>query len=846
MRIIYLYIIAVIAISFFTLFNYNDSENKNVLREEKGESAEALGHWFASRAFPFDNIQMSSYSRSFDEIKQKTILRTSAFPGNWECIGPMNFGGRTLCLAFNPQNPNTIYAGAASGGLWRSYSGGIGVNAWEPIATGFPVIGIGAIAINPNDSNEIYVGTGEVYNYQNTGTGFAVRTTRGTYGIGILKTIDGGITWTKSLDWQYDELKGVQDIVINPQNPNTIFVATSEGTYRSLDNGANWSLVHPVLMANDIAMNPIDTSMLFITAGNNFSANHGIYKSVNGGSTFSQVTTGLPLTWSGKVLLSISQSQPNIIYASIADQLVQVGFYKSVNYGDSWTLVNAEDVAKHQGWYSHDVAVRPDNPNEVICVGIDAWKSTNGCVTITQKSYWYNWDFSATPIGGPEGPPDYVHADIHHVYYHPSDYNIVYYATDGGIFRSDDAGETFEGQNGMYHTTQFYANFSNSATDSLFAIGGMQDNATAVYEGNPAMRRVIGGDGLSTAVDPTDDNIVYGSSQYLNIDKSTDKAQSFSGTGNPNGNVVCFAGPYVLSPSNTQVLYGGSDIVYKSTNGSNSWTGTNSNNPLDGNPVLAMEISSTNQNLVYAATAPTIIPQMGLYKTINGGNVWTDVTGSLPNRYLLDIAIDPVNNNIVFITLGGFGTAHLYKTINGGSTWTAFGVGLPDVPTNTITIDPLNTQVIYIGNDLGVFVSIDGGANWQPFNDGLYDATMIFDISISPSNRKLRSGTHGKGIYERYMLPPNITEVAQTNPAFDFNIYPNPASEFIVIRSAFGLNKKNDITIYDESLKKVAQTSFDNNTNGEYKINIAAYPSGIYFMNIISDKNSMVKKFIKK
>ena len=151
------------------------------------------------------------------------MQRAQSFPGQWTAIGPKNFGGRTLCLAFNPQNAQTIYAGSAAGGLWKSYTGGTGANAWQPIPIGFPVIGIGAIAIDPNDSNTIYIGTGEVYNYQNTGTGFAIRTTRGTYGIGILKTTDGGITWTQTLPWQLSDLRGVQDIVINPQNTNTIF-----------------------------------------------------------------------------------------------------------------------------------------------------------------------------------------------------------------------------------------------------------------------------------------------------------------------------------------------------------------------------------------------------------------------------------------------------------------------------------------------------------------------------------------------------------------------------------------------------------------------------------------------
>ncbi len=833
----------------FTAFQSCSLNNEKNRFTEKNEAGEALNEWFASRSFPFDNVITENYSKAFQsERKANSVQRSANFPGTWQNIGPMNFGGRTLCLAFNPQNPNTIFAGSASGGLWKSYSGGTGVTAWQPVPTGFPVIGVAAIAFHPADSNVIYIGTGEVYNYQNTGTGVAVRTTRGTYGIGILKSTNGGSTWTSSLNWQYSDLRGVQDIIINPQNPNTIFAATTEGTYRSLNGGSTWTLVHTVLMATDLAMNPADTTMIFVAAGDNSSPGNGIYKSVNGGNTFTKLTSGLPASFTGKAMLNISPSQPNIIYASVANQLVQIGFYKSTNSGTTWTLVNNEDVARHQGWYSHDVAIHPTNPNTIICAGIDTWKSTNGGITLVQKSYWYNWDFSATPIGGPEGPPDYVHGDIHRVYYHPLNFNKIYFATDGGVFISDDGGETFAGANGMYHCTQFYANFSCSASDSLFAIGGLQDNASPVYEGNPAWRRVIGGDGLSTAIDPTDDNFVYGSSQYLNINRSDDKAQNFNYIANfPGGSQFCFAGPYVLSPSNPNVLYAGSDEIFKSTNQGDTWNSTNGGVPLDGNPALAMAISPVNSNLVYAATAPVITSQMGLFKTVNGGTSWTNVTSNLPNRYLMDIAIDPVNSNTAYVALAGFGTAHFYKTINAGTSWTATGTGLPDVPTNCITIDPLNNLIIYIGNDLGIYVSIDGGNIFQTFNDGLYDATMVFDISISTSNRMLRLATHGKGVYERKMLPANITSVVEiAQNSFSFSILQNPVQKElpVLINSTYG--EKIKVKIFSLNGQLMLEKNLET-VPGEnvFQLNVSEFSSAAYFISCFGTNYKNTLKFVK-
>jgi len=824
--------------------NKNESKKENE-KEEKGEAAQALGNWMEQRMYPGNTIPVNAYQAAFQNLQQQKLQSAQSFPGQWTAIGPKNFGGRTLCLAFNPQNSNTIFAGSASGGLWRSYTGGTGANAWQPIPTGFPVIGIGAIAISPVDSNTIYLGTGEVYNYQNTGTGFAIRTTRGTYGIGILKTTDGGLTWTQILPWQLNDLRGVQDIVINPQNPNTVFAATTEGTYRSLDAGITWTQVDSVLMATDINYMPIDTSVILLAAGNSFSANSGIYRSTNGGTSFTKITAGLPASWSGKALISFSASQSNIVYASIADQLAGIGLYKSIDGGITWSVANnTVNYPSYQGWYAHDVAVRPDDPLEVFCSGVDLYHSPNSGTTLSQVSYWYNWDFNATTIGGVEGLPDYVHADIHRIYWHPSNFDMIYFVTDGGIFRTTDDGATFEGCNGMYQTQQFYANFSNSSQDSLFAIGGMQDNATAVYEGNLGWRRVIGGDGVSTAIDPIDDNIVFGESQYLNMLRSDDHANFFNNLGVNGGTIQNFAGPFVLCHSNPNVMYAGSDYVEKSLDGGFNWIYTNGGLPLDGNPVLVLEASRTDENLVYAATSPVILSQVNLYKTTDGGNNWTDVTAGLPNRYIMDVAVDPLNNQTVYVAISGFGTDHIFKSTDAGATWNASSTGLADVPTNTICIDPLNSNTIYAGNDLGVFVSTDAGATWTDFNDGLYDATFVMDISVSTVNRKLRLATHGKGIYERPMLPVTVGLNDVITNGFELSANPNPVYDQTKISFSCSENEQLKISLYDAK-GSVLKTINEQESKKSFILKMNQYKTGIYFLSLAGNKNSKAIKLIK-
>ncbi|MBK9425811.1 MAG: T9SS type A sorting domain-containing protein [Bacteroidetes bacterium] len=816
----------------------SDPSSKKLKKPRILYAGKALSTWHEQRAYPGKTINMSYLTDGFRQVQNQSRSQ-APFPGQWEPIGPMNFGGRTLALAFNPQNPNTMFAGSASGGLWRTYSGANGAQAWHQVETGFPILGVASIAINPLDSNEIYIGTGEVYNDQQAGTGFAVRTTRGTYGIGLLKSSDGGQTWTKSIDWQYDELKGVQDIVIHPTNPAIVLAATTEGTFRSQNSGVTWTLVHPARMATDLIFKPGDPTTVFLAAGNSFSANPGIYRSSDVGATFTQLTAGLPSTYSGKAMLDICRDNPNIIYASIAEQLSGLGLFKSVNGGNNWTQINSTDYQTYQGWYSHDVSVNPSDPDNLVTCGIDMWHSTDGGANLTQNSYWYLWDFDDTTVGGPEGPADYVHADIHRIIRHPQDDYTIYLATDGGVFRSFDSGLSFEGCNGSYHTQQFYANFSCSASDSLFAIGGMQDNATAVYEGNPGWRRVIGGDGLSTAIDPTNDQIVYGSSQYLNVDKSTDRAVNFSPLNINYTGQANFAGPYALSTANPSILYAATTRVYKTSNGGQLWVPTNGGSMLDGNPVLVIEISDNNPAVAFAATAPVVFPQVALWKTTDGGVSWLNVIGTIPNRYIMDVEVVPGGSNNIFVAVGGFGTNHLYKSTNGGTTWSAWGTGLPDVPTNTICIDPQNISVMYIGNDLGVYVSIDGGLNWQPFNDGLTDATLVMDITVSPSNRKLRLATHGKGVYERDMLPVTITgieDVAST----EVSVYPNPvATELhVTIKSGTAV----DIIITDVKGALVYQSK---QVKSDLTIPVKTWRSGTYLVRTDDGKKVMTTRIIK-
>jgi Secretion system C-terminal sorting domain len=714
---------------------------------------QALQFWSQQRAYPQNDIPADKYFEQFSQISKSMKKSNFINTDQWQTIGPHNIGGRTLSLAFNPQNTNTIFAGSASGGIWRSYTGGIGAQAWQIVPTGYPVLGVSSIAISQNDSNTIYIGTGEVYNYHNSYGGVTIRVTRGSYGIGILKSTDYGLTWSKSLDWTRDQQRGVEVIKINPLNPNTIWAGTTEGTYKSINAGLTWQLIDSTIMVTDIKINPEDTSMVWIACGNSGSTGKGIYRTTDNGADWAQLTSGVPTNFNGKILLEIYNASPSTLFASVgmgSDDGAGTYLLKTTNYGDTWTTLSTLDYATYQGWYSHFVGINQNDPTKMLVGGIDLYKSTNGGTNFIQKSYWYLWYLGqAIPPGEPEGPPNYSHADHHCILYNPDNPDIIYFGNDGGVFRTTDGGETFSGCNGGYQTSQFYNYFASSFQDSLIAIGGLQDNATAIYWGTDYWRREIGGDGTSAGIDPLNDNIMYGTYQYMSLQKSTDQGNNWDYIAPPGTN-VSFVAPFIVSPSNPQILYAGTDLVYKSTNKGSSWNGTGSNS-FNGDPLLTLSIADNDQNFLYAATAP-VSHTASVYRTTNGGSNWTNITQNLPNRYPMDIDVNPDDPGTAYIVFSGFGTSHLFKTTDAGDSWVDKGTGLPDVPTSAVVIDPEYTDRVYVGNDLGVFVSLDGGDSWQTFDDGLVDAVIVMDLNISLSNRKLRCVTHGSGVFERSLI----------------------------------------------------------------------------------------------
>jgi photosystem II stability/assembly factor-like uncharacterized protein len=719
---------------------------------------EALQLWGAARAYPNRTLPAAPYGAALARVRQMRALEVVGPDDRvspWSAIGPANIGGRTLCLAIRPGNPNVLFAGSASGGLWRSTTGGVGAAAWTYVDTGYPVLGVSTIALDPGNPDVMYIGTGEAYDHDNSIGGDVVRTTRGSYGVGILKSTDGGASWSPSLDWSYEQSRGVWMIQVHPLNHAILFAATTEGVYRSTDAGATWTLVNPVVMAMDVRIHPTNPDIVFAAHGNFASAGFGIYRSTDGGGTWTRLTTGLPASWTGKTGLAIAPGAPDTIYASIADSDTGRGLYKSIDGGDTWVQINPSGYQEYQGWYSHYVVVSPFDPQTLFTGGIEVYRSTNGGATLDVRTDWQSVYFGTSPPQGPIGGPGYAHADQHFAVWHPTDPNTIYFTSDGGIFKSTDLGVTFQSLIGGYQTTQFYNGFSNSGANAALAMGGLQDNFPAIYDGTTSWRRVIGGDGTWTAINPTDDATMFASTQNLAVQRSRDGGARWTSIAPPTASddVTAFAAPYVLAPSKPAVLYAGRTRVYRSGNEGSGWTATNGGLRLDGgNPVLALAISKTNDAVVYAGTAP-LAGRAHLYRTRNSGATWTDITGSLPDRYPSDIAVDPADDRQVFVTFLGFGTSHVFRSIDSGDTWIDIGAGLPDIPTSAIEVDPVHPFVLYLGTDLGIFVSANLGTSWHPFMRGMPQA-MVNDLKVFAPGGVLRAATHGNGAWERPLYAP--------------------------------------------------------------------------------------------
>lgn len=756
--------------------------------EEEAGADKQLSMWYQGRAYPNAGHLNSKYQRAWEQVKnakEQSRLVNATNRGNsianWTSLGPSvdglgRIGGRIKCITIDPGNPNVLWAGSASGGIWKSLNGGTN---WTPVATGMHVLGVSSIIVDPSNSNVIYAGTGEVYRMDVSNIGYNVWKARGTYGIGIIKSTNGGTSWTQVLTKDTDEMFAIQMLAFDPTNSNTIYACSTVGVHRSTNNGTSWTQILTKPYVKDIAINPTNTNQIVVGVGNMVDADKGIYRTTNGSNaspTWTEITAGLPTTFAGSILLdNVGASE---LVASIGRSSSTAAsnreVFRSTDFGLNWAEVGGTTAAtttnhcSYQFWFAHTVAINPFFTDSIMFAGVG----------------WYRYRVSTTSRATVSAST--VHADVHDIKFDPSMRGRIYVACDGGIFKSTNGGTSWTAMNNGLNATQFYASLgvSSNITTPNRMIGGLQDNGQVLYNGTQWNQvSWAGGDGTSGAIDPSNHNNILISRDARQIYRSTDGGGSGGAVTNYWGfdadSRTGFVAPIAFSKSSPTVVYQGSDNLHKSTNSggsfSNDPTGANASTATNyieaqRKTAIALAVSPLTPNKVYVSTSPFaqadndannifITGQPNILRTATGGTPFTSIKGNLPDRFVTDIAISPTNDDSVVVTLGGFGTAHVYITGNAnagsGTIWTPLGgigssgrvdVTLPDVPFNAIIFDPTNSKIIYAGCDFGVYVSSDRGTTWVDYSNGFIDATLVMDLQVSSDN-KLIAATHGRGVY---------------------------------------------------------------------------------------------------
>lgn len=768
--------------------------------------------------------------------------------------------GRINCITFHPTDTSIYYVGVAQGGLWKTNNCG---QSWIPLTDNLPITRISDIAIDPTNPNTIYI---SVCDFEYIGFGLYLngKKRNSHYGLGVYKSIDGGLNWLPTaLSFQLTDGDAslIRKVIINQQNTNKLLACGVSGMYSSANGGATWIKTMDSLFW-DMIQDPIDPNTLYAATGWVSTANAGyaaIYKTTNFGTTWDILNTSIPSQDTvQRIKLAIANTDNSYVYAAAVD--INGGLYaiyKSTDAGLQWEFITpgANILEWDQGYntggqgnYDLGFLVDPNDKNKLYVGGINMWSSPDGS-TFDPVSHW-------TLNYGPT-----IHADIHFIEYQKNTNNI-FACTDGGIYRttsviSENWNDALNGtpwptnwiniSNGMAISSFYRISSSQNTTGRLIA--GAQDNGSFYYDGI-YWSTVFGGDGMDNYLDPYDDMSLIGSSQYGFFMMSYDNGQSgFSISPNVGGGSGEWTTPLIADYNQYGTIYAGFTNVNKSIDGGYSWA-TISDFPPDPNSqmyteISAMAVANSNSNYLYVAKRIhyEYNTPASFYRTTNGGSTWDNITAGLPDSlYYTSVEVNNTDANTVYVTMAGFSSGNkVFRSTNAGNTWQNITYNLPNIPVNCIKCIPNSNNEMMIATDIGVYVLMNQSTVWVNKSLGLPNV-ITSDIEFNPSLNKIYISTFGRGIWATDLDV--FVSVQNYNLAEKkFKLYPTLNNGNFSISQS---NKQSSNTYYlldiiDIHGKVIYSKKISNQNIQEFKYDLS---SGMYYAKISGNKTCEVLKFI--
>lgn len=697
---------------------------------EKGNGWKQFKRWewyMEPRVYPTGNRintqkayeERMAFEADYGTPQTKSNGWTSIGPNDWQSISYNPGIGRINVVAEHPTNPQIIYAGSPSGGIWKSTDGGTN---WENLNDDFPSLGVSGIAIDHTNPQTIYIATGD-------------KDGSDTYSIGVVKSTDGGQTWNNTgLSHNLTQFLVCRELIMHPTDPNILLVATNDGLYKTSDGGANWDL-SAAGNIRDIEFHPTTPSIVYASTDQ-------LIRSTDGGDSFSTISNGLPGSGDvNRMELAVSEDQPDWIYALTGKESDASfhGLYLSTDSGVSFQLqantpnlfgyAMAGDDDNGQSWYDMAIDADPNNASTVFVGGINVWKSTDAGQNWSINTHWVY----PSSVG-------YTHADIHELRFFNGN---LYCGSDGGIFTTSDSGNNWTDLTPGMQISQFYR-LALSPQNAGIVIGGTQDNGSNLLQNN-TWTHVYGADGMEAEVNPTNADIMYCTYQFGGMRRTADGGNNWSLIFDGDGENGGWVTPYEAIGTNTVIA--GYENVWKSTNNGNSFT-----------PISSFGGTETIRDLDVADGDPDIIYVVfpnSVQKTEDGGATWQNVTNNLPNLAVTDIQIHPTHPQIVWLTTSGYDNGDkVFVTTDGGSNWQNISQNLPNIPANAIVYQEGTDGGLYVGMDVGIYYTDSTLSNWQAFDLDLPNV-IISELEIHYGADLIRAATYGRGIWESDLYTPS-------------------------------------------------------------------------------------------